>query len=75
PILRSIPIEALVEQDYRFLYGLVSELRRHTVLRMVVLKEGFTLAQHGGRDSGEYGYMDSQKDLETVIELLEHYPK
>ena len=36
-------------------------------------KAGYPLVQHGGWNGGEYGYMDSQKDLGVVIELLEHY--
>ena len=36
-------------------------------------KSGYPLVQHGGWNGGEYGYMDSQKDLGVVIELLEHY--
>ena len=38
-------------------------------------KEGYPLLQHGGWNGGEYGYMDSQKDLGVVIELLENYSK
>ncbi|MDH5397435.1 MAG: VOC family protein [Cyclobacteriaceae bacterium] len=36
---------------------------------------GYPLVQHGGWDGGEYGYMDSQKGLGVIIELLEHYSR
>lgn len=36
-------------------------------------KEGYSLAQKGGWDGGEYAYIDSQKDLGIIIELLERY--
>lgn len=34
---------------------------------------GIPLVQHGGWDTGEYGYFDGSKDLAVIFELLENY--
>jgi len=36
-------------------------------------ENGYAMAQHGGWDGGEYGYMDGSKNLGVVVELLEFY--
>ncbi len=36
-------------------------------------KEGYSVAQQGGWDGGEYAYIDSKKELGIIIELLERY--
>ncbi len=36
-------------------------------------KFGIPLIQHGGWETGEYGYMDGREKLGVIIELLEHY--
>jgi len=36
-------------------------------------KNGMALAQHGGWDGGEYGYMDALEPLGVMIELIENY--
>jgi len=38
-------------------------------------RAGQPVAQHGGWDGGEYGYMDTDKSLGVIVELLEMYPK
>ena len=38
-------------------------------------QKGYSEAQKGGWDGGEYSYMDTQNDLGLFIELLEQYPK
>ncbi|NND06423.1 MAG: glyoxalase [Saprospiraceae bacterium] len=38
-------------------------------------ESGYSEAQNGGWDGGEYSYMDTQEGLGVIIELLEHYPK
>ncbi len=34
---------------------------------------GIPMVQHGGWDTGEYGYFDGGNGLALIIELLEHY--
>ena len=34
---------------------------------------GIPMIQHGGWETGEYGYMDGTEKLGIIIELLEHY--
>ena len=34
-------------------------------------EKGYELAQHGGWDGGEYGYMDALDSLGVMIELIE----
>ncbi len=34
---------------------------------------GYATAQHGGWATGEYGYMDTAKDLGVTVELIESY--
>ena len=34
---------------------------------------GIPMVQHGGWETGEYGYMDGRGKLGVIIELLEHY--
>jgi len=42
--------------------------------RVAEFKEfGIPMIQHGGWDTGEYGYMDGMKKMGVIIELLEHY--
>lgn len=36
-------------------------------------KNGLPLAQHGGWDGGEYGYIDALEPLGVMIELIENY--
>lgn len=36
-------------------------------------EKGYKLAQHGGWDTGEYGYLDGMDKLGVMIELLESY--
>lgn len=36
-------------------------------------KAGYATAQHGGWATGEYGYMDTMRDLGVTVELIERY--
>ncbi|MEP7321471.1 MAG: VOC family protein [Saprospiraceae bacterium] len=36
-------------------------------------EKGYDLAQHGGWDGGEYGYMDGLDSLGVMVELIERY--
>ena len=38
-------------------------------------KAGYPTAQHGGWDTGEYGYMDTAAALGVTVELIENYSR
>ena len=38
-------------------------------------KAGYPTAQHGGWDTGEYGYMDTAAALGVTVELIENYTR